>query len=233
MKHGLWVWLLGVGMVTTAAAQPYYRGGLPGYGQARQAPYGQARGAVPYGQSRIAPYAKAQQAQPPGPGMILQQGLDRLTAFVGQEPRPDEARLARFLDREIAPYFDFPYMARWAAGRLWSGLSPQQRRDFEGRLERMFLEALAQRLTRYDGQQLRVLRPRPGRDNEVTVGVAIPNPRGYPARLDFRFYRSADGWKVFDVSANGNSALMYYRQYFRQQRRQRAPRPGPGYYGRR
>ncbi|MCB1882186.1 MAG: ABC transporter substrate-binding protein, partial [Gammaproteobacteria bacterium] len=43
----------------------------------------------------------------------------------------------------------------------------------------------------------------------------------YPARLDFRFYLAEDGWKVFDVAANGSSAVMHYRQQFRQMMRER------------
>ena len=195
--------VLTVGFSSGLVAQPYYPGGM----------------------SRLGPAVEATQ---PGPAEILERGLQRLLAFVGGEARPDKAAIATFLDREIAPYFDFSYMAQWAGGPLWRRMTPQQRREFEGRLQQMFLGALTQRLTRYGGQQIRVLRSRPGRNNEVTVGVAIQNPRGYPARLDFRFYRSDEGWKVFDVSANGNSALMYYRQYFRQQaRRPAAPR---GYY---
>jgi len=205
MKRTLLAMLMLVaGFSSGLAAQPYYPGGMSHFGPAAEAPQ-------------------------PGPAAILKRGLRRLMGFASQEPRPEKAHIAAFLDQEIAPYFDFAYMARWAGGRMWQRMTPQQRRDFEGQLQQLFLGALTQRLTRYGGQQIRVLRSRPGRDNEVTVGVAIQNPQGYPARLNFRFYHSSDGWKVFDVSANGNSALMYYRQYFRQQMRQRAPQRG--FYG--
>ncbi|MCU7868794.1 MAG: ABC transporter substrate-binding protein, partial [Candidatus Thiodiazotropha sp. (ex Lucinoma borealis)] len=48
----------------------------------------------------------------------------------------------------------------------------------------------------------------------VKVRVGILQSGGYPANIDFRFYRSKAGWKVFDVSANGNSAIAFYRQHF-------------------
>ena len=181
-----------------ADAQPY----RPGVGQ--------APGAV-------------RQAQQPGPVSLLKTGLKRLIAFAGQEQQPSEREIAAFLDHEIAPYFDFSYMARWAGGKMWRGMSPDQRRNFESRLQRMFLGTLAERLTSYGGQQVKVMRARRGRPNEVIVGVAVINPRGYPARLDFRFYRSSEGWKVFDVSANGTSAVMHYRKHFN-----RMARPGHG-----
>ena len=52
---------------------------------------------------------------------------------------------------------------------------------------------------------------------------------GYPAELDFRLYRGTDGWKVFDVVANGSSALVYYRDYFRNSMRRGGPGGAPGY----
>ena len=60
------------------------------------------------------------------------------------------------------------------------------------------------------------------------------NPGSYPARLDFRLYRNGDDWLVYDVSANGQSAIVHYRnQLMRdarerrmQQMRRRPPRHG-------
>ena len=34
------------------------------------------------------------------------------------------------------------------------------------------------------------------------------------SRLNFRFYWNDQGWRIFDVSANGASAVAYYRSYF-------------------
>lgn len=191
MKRTIFTIALVLGLTSVAVAQPYYPGGFRPYGMGGQ----QAR-------------------QQPAPAMLLQQRLKKLTAFAGQAERPSAAQIALFLDDEIAPYFDFSYMARWVGGRAWKGMAEPQQQAFEGRLKRMFLGALAQRLTSYQGQQLRVLGARKVRGNELDVGVMVQNPRGYPARMKFRFYRAADGWKVFDVVANGSSALVHYRQHF-------------------
>ena len=176
--------------------------------------------AVPYTHQRQhAAYAQ----QKVGPTQVLQQGVGKLVAFMGQPDRPDAARIQAFLDSEIAPYFDFEYMARWIAGSRYRSMSDPQREQLKDRLEAMFLGALAKRLGCFSNQQVRVLRARRGQGNEVTVGVGILQPGGYPAKMDFRFYRSVDGWKVFDVTANGSSALVYYRQQFNRSLRQRRP----------
>ena len=64
--------------------------------------------------------------------------------------------------------------------------------------------------------------------------MAVLNPGSYPARLDFRLYRNGENWLVYDVSANGQSAIVHYRnQLMRevQERRMRQMRrmqpPGP------
>jgi phospholipid transport system substrate-binding protein len=87
-----------------------------------------------------------------------------------------------------------------------------------------FLTTLTQRLAGYGEQQVRFLPTRGASAEMQTVSVAIQNPGTYPSKIDFRFYRTDEGWKVFDVAANGSSALVYYRQMFNRAWRQ-SPRP--------
>ncbi len=176
--------------------------------------------AMPYSLPR---HQTAQPQQQVGPKQVLREGVGKLITFMGQPDRPDAVRIQAFLDAEIAPYFDFDYMTQWVAGRQYRTMNAAQRGQMKNQLEATFLGALAKRLGGYSNQKIQVLRARRGRGNEVTVGVGILQPGGYPAKMDFRFYRSNEGWKVFDVAANGSSALVYYRQQFKRSLRQRQP----------
>jgi phospholipid transport system substrate-binding protein len=49
----------------------------------------------------------------------------------------------------------------------------------------------------------------------MRVSAWIMQPSGIPTRLEFRFYHRNGEWKVFDVKAEGNSAVMHYRRQFR------------------
>lgn len=183
--------------------------------------------AQPYYPESGVPFGNTRQAYLPGPAVILKQGLKKLMAFAGSDRRPNRIQAEAFLEREIVPYFDFAYMASWAVGdRIWWQMGEDQRDSMEGYIKRDFLTTLAARLTGFGAQQVQVSRPRSLSENEVTVAVSILNPQAYPARLNFRFYRAADGWKVFDVSANGSSAVMHYRKEFRQMMRERMMQPG-------
>lgn len=193
--------LLGIGSVVQA--QPPY-GPRPGY------------------------YAPAQRVNPGAEAAAtLREGMDELTAFLNRKETPNKLQVAAFLDGTIAPYFDFAYMAKWVAGRGYSAMSTEQRAALAASLEARFLGTLAGKLAKYKGQQVRFFRPRNGPRGAVSVPVGILRPGGYPSKLDFRMYRADDGWKVYDVMANGRSAVAYYRQQTK-----RSPAPGrPAPYG--
>jgi phospholipid transport system substrate-binding protein len=206
MKRLLWL-SLALSLVSVAAAQ------------AQPAP-GYRYGPSPYG---MTPHGMTPRAQPGEAAVaVVRGGIDKLLEFLGQEERPNRLQVAAFLDREIAPYFDFDHMARWVAGRAYANMNKDRRIALAKKLEASFLGALAKHLARYEDQQVRYFRPRRGRGDTVTVSMGVLRPGNYPSKLDFRMYLSADGWKVFDVVANGRSAASFYRARFR-----RATSPSP------
>jgi len=147
------------------------------------------------------------------PAMQLQMGVDSLLSFLQQGPQPAPQSIARFLDSEIAPFFDFDHMARSASGRYYYQFSPQQRTAMADEMKRVFLSRLTLRLTSYHNQQVRYLPARLSPNGkEAMVSMLIKNPGNYPSRIDFRLLRSPNGWSVIDVAANGQSAIVFYRQ---------------------
>ncbi|MGD2083785.1 MAG: ABC transporter substrate-binding protein [Chromatiales bacterium] len=191
-----------LGVAAAAPAQAYYPGG-PQY--------------------RAQPTEEA-----PTPKAIVVRGFGKLIAFLRSDRPRTPKTVAMFLETEIAPYFDFEHMAQWAAGPRYRAMSPKQRAAMEQELKEDFLTTLTERLAGYSDQQVRFLPTRSRSADQQTVSVAIQNPSGYPARIDFKFYRSDEGWKVFDVAANGSSAIVYYRQMFNRSWRQ-TPRPAVPY----
>jgi len=175
----------------------------------------------------LAGAARAQGTPPPGAGaaahaappphVVLRRGIDRLTGFLaaaGNAP-PDEVRA--FLEREVAPHFDFETMARWAGGPMYHRLTPPQQDRLAEKIADLFLSALARNLGSFARPLPRVdvypARMHGWSDSTVVRAQVIPHA-GYPIHLDFRFYRTPIGWQVYDVSANGVSAVGYYRTYF-------------------
>jgi phospholipid transport system substrate-binding protein len=148
------------------------------------------------------------------PGAIVRAGVGKLTNFIKSGRAQNREQALAFMATEIEPYFDFGYMTRWAAGPAWRNMSPQQRAGMEDQLKESFMNTLAQKLVTYTDQPIRYFTPRSQNSNDVRVSAWIMQPNGIPTRLEFRFYQHKDGWKIFDVKAEGSSAVVYYRKQF-------------------
>ena len=193
----------------------------------------------PYG-NYAAPYYG--QRGPAGPGfgapvrstpeIIVHEGLRKLRAFVLAGSAGNQNRALEFAETQIAPYFDFSYMARWAAGKYWTRANDAQKREITATLRTRFLASLARHLGGYNNPDITIHRARQTAEDEVNVAVTVRYGQAANLRLAFRFYQSSTGWKVFDVTANGTSALVHYRKYFaRQMRQAQMVRQRPMRYG--
>jgi len=196
---------------STLQAQP--AGPMPGGIMPGQGPYG-------YGYGPMQPRPTRPETPRSSAGReaaaTVSAGLDKLFEFLRSEEAPNKLQTAAFLDREIAPYFDFDYMAQFVAGANWEQMSGEQRKALAAQLESRMLGGLAERLAQFSDQKVRYLRPRPGKRGSVDVQVGLMSPGSYPAKLVFRMYIVGDGWKVFDVLAEGRSLLAFYRTAFEQ-----------------
>jgi len=161
------------------------------------------------------PYYPTQQAESPVPATIVKAGITKLTKFIRSGGAQNPAQARTFLEAEVAPYFDFNYMARWAAGPAWRTMTAEQRSHLQDKITQAFMTTLVQKLTSYSNQPIRYFTPRGQGSDEVRVSAWIMQPSGIPTKLEFRFYKSQDGWKIFDVTAGGNSAVIHYRNQFR------------------
>ena len=180
----------------TASAAPYYPGGYLG---------------------------TPAQTETDAPVVIVQSGINKLTRFISSGSAQNRATAMIFLETEVAPYFDFEYMTRWAAGPAWRTMPPGQRADMQRQLTSAFMNTLVQKLANYTNQPVRYFTPRGQSSNDVRVKAWIMQPNGIPTKLEFRFYKSKNGWKIFDVKAAGNSAVVHYRNQFRHLYRNRHP----------
>ncbi len=210
----LWLAVMTLAAATAAQAQTnpyYYPRPAMGPAAAQQGPAPGSYGAAPQ-RPALPDFATT------SPDQILRSGIDRLEGFLARgKASPEETQA--FLEKEISPFFDFDYMARWAGGALYAQMDDNQKAQFASKLEGLFFSALARNLGAYSDPkpEVEVYGARAkgyGREVTVTARVTPQGPGAYPVRLEFRFYPSRTGWKIFDVTANGTSAVAYYRTFF-------------------
>ena len=182
-------------------------------------------------------YAQPHMAQP---GMMMQRGqmpqpmmkddpaikvkaqLAGLRAFIGEAQNgPIDPKMAlSFVEKQISPDVDFETMTRMALGPMARRLNDEQRAQAQATLRQNFSAKLVEAMGDIRGTRIQVGQTRPGQSRgELVVPVRVERWRGQPLSISFRFYKTGDAWKVFDATANGQSAVLFYRGWFARQMR--------------
>lgn len=165
-------------------------------------------------------------AVPAGPDQVLQQGVDILQRFLAKGSQADKKVLEQFVNKQISPLFDFEEMSRFAGGPYYRDFNHTDKKHFRDQLETMFLTAIIQQMATYNA----AVQPRveifPMRFRSPTRAEAfarVISPNGKMKKLRFLLNKGSGGWKIVDVSANGKSAVIYYRNFFFREARKNGP----------
>ena len=162
------------------------------------------------------PYGYYPNYQQQSPAQLLEMGVNVLQNYLKSGEFENQDHIVNFLDSQLAQFFDFEQMARWAAGYHYNRMNSAQKYIFQSNLKKMFFAAFARIVSAYGDAQPRIeFLParRQGYDQVVVTARVIPS-NSFPIRIDFRFMQGPSGWKIYDVGTNGNSAVAYYRAYF-------------------
>ncbi len=122
-----------------------------------------------------------------------------------------EEKLWRLSER----LFDYPAMSRLVLGSYWDELTPPQQEAFyvafTGFLRRAYVPRL---LERYSGQRIHYDGEQVASPSRAVVGAYIMwMERKIP--FNIHMLRRQDGWKIYDISTMGVSAIKNYRAQFR------------------
>ncbi|MBF0217935.1 MAG: ABC transporter substrate-binding protein [Gammaproteobacteria bacterium] len=149
------------------------------------------------------------------PARILQGGITAITQFTQQQG--DAAQLREFLTREVLPQFDFAQMASLAAGPLRRQLDPAQQQRLITLISEEFTETMVSRLATLHQSEITYLPPKEDRHGMVTLALRANSQNRPPIVVAFKLHRTAKGWKIFDVAANGANAVGYFREKIAQE----------------
>ena len=145
-----------------------------------------------------------------------QQVLDEVRA---KSIAPDDiARIRDIVDRDILPYVDFRRTTRLAMGPHWRTATPAQQQQvseqFQSLLIHLYSGALAQ--LKPDQQiEYAPMRSAPG-DTDVVVRT-LAQTSGKPVEIDYRLYKTPEGWRLYDLNVLGAWLIQTYRAQFNEQ----------------
>jgi phospholipid transport system substrate-binding protein len=141
-------------------------------------------------------------------GNVLHKLDERRAEF---EAQPELLR--EMVNSDLLPLIDIEYSARLILGKTSRGLSPQQLAAFSDAMRHVLVDRYADGLLEFrSNEQLEVM-PMKGDNSEklTRVRTRIKLQNGGYAPVDYAFHMTPSGWKAFDVTVEGISYVITFR----------------------
>ena len=159
-------------------------------------------------------------AQQLGPDQLVQKVTEEVMSAIKSDKQlaaGDKQKALKLAEEKVLPYIDFEEATRLAVGRAWSQANPDQRKKLVSEFRNMLVRTYSNAIEAYQGQTLKVLPSRGGKQDakdEATVRTQFTRAGGKPLPIEFQMRKSADAWKVYDITVEGISLVLTYRSEF-------------------
>ena len=127
----------------------------------------------------------------------------------------DRKKALALAEQKILPHVDFREAALLATGKAWQSATPEQQAKIVNEFRSMLVRIYSNAIHVYRGQTMKVMPVRlaPGA-TEVTVRNQYMRQGQSSVPVEYSMRKSADGWKIYDISVEGVSLVLTYRAEF-------------------
>ncbi len=155
------------------------------------------------------------------PDQVILQTASQMLAAVNsrrEELKKHPQELYDLIGKILLPHFDLGYASRLVLGPYWRAATPEQRQVFQDAFYKYLVHSYANGLLQgnYSDSNIKV-DPWRGSDDDTRTMVRSKVSRSNgapPIQVDYAMVRTQDGWKAFDVTIEGISYVMNYRNQF-------------------
>ena len=121
--------------------------------------------------------------------------------------------LADVARENMLPLIDTVYSARLVLGRAGREVSPEQLLAFSDALSNVLINRYSDSLIEFTYEELLQVMPMKGKNTDklTRVRTRIKLTTGGFVPVDFAFHRTDNGWKAFDVTVEGISYVITFR----------------------
>jgi len=152
------------------------------------------------------------------PDVLARTTTQEVLAILKQDKELQNGNLRKvhqLVEAKILPNFDFNRMTQLVIGKHWPRASAQQKQALVTEFRNLLVRTYSSSLTAFTNQtvEFKALAIKPD-DTDVTVRSEIRQPGGQPIPIDYNMYKTAFGWKIYDVTIDGVSLVTNYRSSF-------------------
>lgn len=161
----------------------------------------------------------------PDPDVLIKDTVREVLDIVrsDQEMRAgNQKKLLELVDAKVLPHFNFERMTKLAVGKSWRTATPEQQKALVAEFRTLLVRTYTKAFTSYRDQIVEV-KPTSmkAEDTEVTIKTEIIKPGGQqPVLVNYDMEKTANGWKVYDLTVEGVSLVTSYRGTFADQIKQ-------------
>lgn len=131
------------------------------------------------------------------------------------DPKVGQAEFTQRLRTLADQDFDVPRIARFVAGPYWRAASEADQQQFVQAFETYMVSVYAQRFGNYRGSVSFKVTGQREEGNVAMVATEIGRSNGQPpAKVTWQLGKTPNGYKITDVSIEGVSQALTYRQEF-------------------
>lgn len=158
------------------------------------------------------------QAAEVGPDVLAKTTTQEVLAIIKKDrdlQNGNQKKVLDLVETKVLPHFDFTRMTRLAVGRYWRNATPAQQQTLTDEFRTLLVRTYSNSLANYRNQtiEFKPFKMQPG-ETDVTIRTEVIQPGGQPIPIDYSMEKTAQGWKVYDVSVDGVSLVVNYRSSF-------------------
>jgi len=146
-----------------------------------------------------------------GPEAVVARLQAALIGAMQAAPHLTSAQRRARLAPVIRDTHDLPFIAHFALGRVWKGLSTADRDRFVAAFSEMSIATYAERFDGYSGERFRILSSRDAERGGEEVRTVLVESDGSTVSLDYLLRRRDGRWRIINVIAEGVSNLALKR----------------------
>lgn len=148
---------------------------------------------------------------------LLESSLYWMQDLTGADNLRDPAAIIALMEDQAARFFDFSAIAYQVAGPRYLRMNVLDRSHFQNRLRDHLFKQLAYRMGMFNSRipKFRPVLPQQRGGNTIVMGADFYHPDGPNFRLLFYFHLTTGGWRIYDMSSNGRSAVADLRRITR------------------
>ncbi len=143
---------------------------------------------------------------------IVESNIKIVMGFIKDTNLDKETRNKKIID-SMLPFFDFDFMAKVCLGKKhWNSLSETRQQEFTELFVTRLKESYIEKFDLYTDEEVEVEAAKQVKKRIHVVTYLIS--KGDKMEMIFKFRKTENGWKVYDLEILGVSIVLTYRSQF-------------------